>query len=171
MGCCPTLVSQSRTLLLTTSTMLLESPQALRQLIGRQIGVSEWMLLTQERIQQFAEVTDDRQWIHLDRERTRGESPYGTTVAHGFLTLSLLSSFLRQVLQIREGTHMSINYGLNRVRFPAPVLAGAKIRARFTLRSVEEVPGALEVVLDATVETEGSSKPCCVAEWVLRYYR
>jgi acyl dehydratase len=150
--------------------MLLESPQTLRQLIGRQIGVSEWMRLSQERIQQFAEVTDDHQWIHLDRERARGESPYGTTVAHGFLTLSLLSSCLRQVLQIREGTRMNINYGLNRVRFPAPVLADAKIRARFTLRSVEEVPGALEVVLDATVETESSNKPCCVAEWVLRYY-
>ena len=150
--------------------MLLESPQALRQLIGRQIGVTEWMLLTQERIQQFAEVTDDRQWIHLERERARRESPYGTTVAHGFLTLSLLSSLLRQALQIREGARMSINYGLNRVRFPAPVPAGAKIRARFTLRSVEEVPGALEVVLDATVETEGANKPCCVAEWVLRYY-
>jgi len=150
--------------------MLLESPQALRQLIGRQIGVTEWMLLTQERIQQFAEVTDDRQWIHLERERARRESPYGTTVAHGFLTLSLLSSLLRQALQIREGARMSINYGLNRVRFPAPVPAGAKIRARFTLRSLEEVPGALEVVLDATVETEGANKPCCVAEWVLRYY-
>lgn len=150
--------------------MLLESPQALRQLIGREIGVSEWMLLTQERIQQFAEVTDDRQWIHLDQERARRESPYATTVAHGFLTLSLLSSFLRQVLQIRDRTRMSINYGLNRVRFPAPVLAGAKIRARFTLRSVAEVPGALEVVLDATVETDGANKPCCVAEWVLRYY-
>jgi acyl dehydratase len=150
--------------------MLLESPQALRQLIGRQIGVTEWTLLTQERIQQFAELTDDRQWIHLDRERVQRESPYGTTVAHGFLTLSLLSSFLRQVLQIREGTRMSINYGLNRVRFPAPVLAGAKIRARFTLRSVEEVPGALEILLEAAVETEGGNKPCCVAEWVLRYY-
>jgi len=150
--------------------MLLESPQALRQLIGRQIGVTEWMLLTQERIQQFAEVTDDRQWIHLERERARRESAYGTTVAHGFLTLSLLSSLLRQALQIQEGARVSINYGLNRVRFPAPVPAGAKIRARFTLRSVEEVPGALEVVLDATVETEGANKPCCVAEWVLRYY-
>ena len=150
--------------------MLLESPQALRPLIGRPIGVTEWMLVTEERIQQFAEVTDDRQWIHLDRERARRESPYGTTVAHGFLTLSLLSGFLRQALQIREGTRMSINYGLNRVRFPAPVLAGAKIRARFTLRSVEEVSGALEVVLDATVESEGANKPCCVAEWVLRYY-
>jgi acyl dehydratase len=150
--------------------MLLESPQALRQLIGRQIGVTEWMLLTQERIQQFAEVSDDRQWIHLDQERAQRESPYKTTVAHGFLTLSLLSSFLRQVLQIREGTRMSINYGLNRVRFPAPVLAGAKIRARFTLRSAEEVAGALEVVLDATLETEGGDKPCCVAEWVIRYY-
>jgi len=149
--------------------MLLESPQALRQLIGREIGVTEWMLLTRERIQQFAEVTDDRQWIHLDQERARRDSPYGTTVAHGFLTLSLLSSFLRQVLQIREGTRMSINYGLNRVRFPAPVLAGTKIRARFWLRSVEEVAGGFEVVLEAKVETENTNKPCCVAEWVLRY--
>jgi len=149
--------------------MLLESPQALRQLIGREIGVTEWMLLTRERIQQFAEVTDDRQWIHLDQERARRDSPYGTTVAHGFLTLSLLSSFLRQVLQIREGTRMSINYGLNRVRFPAPVLAGTKIRARFSLRSVEEVAGGFEVVLEAKVETENTNKPCCVAEWVLRY--
>jgi len=150
--------------------MLLESPQALRQLIGREIGVTEWVLLTQERIQQFAEVTDDRQWIHLDRERARHESPYGTTVAHGFFTLSLLSRFLRQVLQIRGGTRMSVNYGLNRVRFPAAVLAGARIRARFTLLSAKEVPGAFEVVLEATVESEGNDKPCCVAEWVLRYY-
>lgn len=150
--------------------MLLESPQSLTQLIGQEIGVTEWMLVTQERIQQFAEVTDDRQWIHLDQERVRRESPYRTTVTHGFLTLALLSSFLRQVLQIRSGVRMSINYGLNRVRFPAPVLAGARVRGRFTLRSVEEVPGALEVVLDATVEAEGSGKPCCVAEWVLRYH-
>jgi len=170
MGCCAAIVKQPPTRFQRASTMLLESPQALRRLIGHEIGVTNWMLLTQERIQQFAEVTDDRQWIHLDRERVRRESPYGTTVAHGFLTLSLLSSFLRQVLQIREGTRMSVNYGLNRVRFPAPVLAGAKIRARFTLRSVKEVAGAFEVVLEATVETEGTNKPCCVVEWVLRYY-
>ena len=169
MGCRPAVVEQPKPVE-QTSTMLFESPEALRQQIGREIGVTEWMLLTQERIQQFAEVTDDRQWIHLDRGRAQRESPYGTTVAHGFLTLSLLSSFLRPVLQIREGTRMSVNYGLNRVRFPAPVLAGAKIRARFTLRSVEEVSGAFEVALEATVETEGTHKPCCVAEWVLRYY-
>ena len=150
--------------------MLLESPQALTKLVGREIGVTEWLLATQERIQQFAEVTGDQQWIHLNQARARCESPYRTTVAHGFLTLALLSSFWRQVLQIRSGVRMSINYGLNRVRFPAPVLAGAKIRGRFTLRSVEEFPGALEVVLDATVESEGADKPCCVAEWVLRYY-
>jgi len=150
--------------------MLLESPQALTKLVGREIGVTEWLLATQERIQQFAEVTGDQQWIHLDQARARCESPYRTTVAHGFLTLALLSGFLRQALQIRSGVRMSINYGLNRVRFPAPVLAGAKIRGRFTLRSAEEVPGGLEVVLDATVESEGADKPCCVAEWVLRYY-
>lgn len=150
--------------------VILENPQSLKEFVGGEIAVTEWSIVSQERIARFAEITDDRQWIHLDRQRAQRESPYGTTIAHGFLTLSLLSSLLRQALQIRNGVRMTVNYGLNRVRFPAPVPADAKIRARFTLRSIREVSGALEAVLDATLEVQGKDKPCCVAEWVIRYY-
>ena len=147
-----------------------ETLQALRDLVGREIAVTEWFPVTQERIQQFAEVTEDRQWIHVDRERAERESPYGSTIAHGFLTLSLLSRFMKEAIQIRSGVRMSVNYGLNRVRFPSAVRAGSKIRVRFTLQSLKDVPDALEAVFDARVEVQGSEKPCCVAEWVVRYY-
>ena len=150
--------------------LILETPHALKDLLGREISVTDWVTISHERIQQFADVTDDRQWIHVDRERANHESPYGTTIAHGFLTLSFLSMFLRDTIKINNGVRMSVNYGLNRVRFPAPVAAGARLRARFTLKSVKELPGALEAVFDAIIETEGTDKPCCVAEWVLRYY-
>ncbi len=106
----------------------------------------------------------------MDRERAERESPYGTTIAHGFLTLSLLSRFMKEAIQIRGGVRMSINYGLNRVRFPSAVRADSKIRVRFTLQSLKDVPDALEAVFDARVEVQGSDKPCCVAEWVVRYY-
>jgi acyl dehydratase len=147
-----------------------ETLQSLRDLVGREIAVTEWFPVTQERIQQFAEVTGDRQWIHVDRERAERESPYGTTIAHGFLSLSLLSRFMKEAIQIRGGVRMSVNYGLNRVRFPSAVRADSKIRARFTLQSLKDVPDALEAVFDARVEVQGSDKPCCVAEWVVRYY-
>jgi acyl dehydratase len=150
--------------------LILETPQALKDLVGREIGVTEWSTVSQERIQQFAETTDDRQWIHIDEERARRESPFGTTIAHGFLTLSLLSSFMRQAIEIRSGVRMSVNYGLNRVRFPAPVPSGAKIRAQVTLQSLKQVPGALEAAFGVTIEVQGGDKPCCVAEWVVRYY-
>jgi acyl dehydratase len=150
--------------------LVVENLESLKDLIGREIAVTEWFPITQERIQQFANVTEDRQWIHVDRKRAQRESPYGTTVAHGFLTLSLLSSFMGQAIQIRSGVRMSINYGLNRVRFPSPVRAESKIRVRFTLQSLKDVPDALEAVFDLKVEAEGSDKPCCVAEWVVRYY-
>ena len=150
--------------------LVFETPHSLRDWIGREIAVTEWFPVTQERIQQFADVTEDRQWIHVDRERAQRESPYGTTIAHGFLTLSLLSYFMRQALEIRSGVRMSVNYGLNRVRFPSPVRADSKVRAHFTLRSVKDLPDALEAILDARVETQGNDKPCCVAEWVVRYY-
>jgi acyl dehydratase len=148
----------------------LETLQSLRELVGREIAVTEWFPVTQERIQQFADATEDHQWIHLDRQRAQRESPYGTTIAHGFLTLSLLSRFMKQAIQIRSGIRMSVNYGLNRVRFPAPVRADSNIRVRFTLRSLKDVPDALEAIFDASVEARGSEKPCCVAEWVVRYY-
>jgi acyl dehydratase len=150
--------------------LVLENPNSLTEWVGRKIGVTDWLTITQHRIQQFAEVTDDRQWIHVDQERARRDSPFQTTIAHGFLTLSLLSRFIRQVVEIRSGVRMTVNYGLNRVRFPAPVRADSRIRVHFVVQSAKQVPGALEAVFEVSVETEGSPKPCCVAEWVLRYY-
>jgi acyl dehydratase len=146
-----------------------ETLQSLRDLVGREIAVTEWLPVTQERIQQFADATEDQQWIHVDRERAQRESPHGTTIAHGFLTLSLLSRFMKQAIQIRSGIRMSVNYGLNRVRFPSPVRADSNIRVRFTLRSLKDLPDALEAIFDAKVESQGTEKPCCVAEWVVRY--
>jgi acyl dehydratase len=153
------------------ATVVLANLDDLKHFIGREIGVTEWSQVTQERIQQFAEATEDRQWIHLDPERAKRESPYGTTIAHGFLTLSLVSYLMKQAVQIQSGLRMAVNYGLNRVRFPAPVLAGSKIRGRFTLAALQELPKGIEAVFSVAVESEGKEKPCCVAEWIVRYYR
>jgi acyl dehydratase len=143
---------------------------SLKDFVGREIAVTDWLTITQDRIDRFAEATGDRQWIHVDRERAQRESPYGATVAHGFLTLSLLSHFVKQAIQIKGGVRMAINYGLNRVRFPAAVRADSKIRARVVLLSVKELPDALEAAFSVSVEGEGLEKPCCVAEWIVRYY-
>lgn len=148
---------------------LIQNSRDLQSFIGREIGVSEWHAVPQEQIRQFAEATGDHQWIHLDRERAQRESPFGATIAHGFLTLSLLSSMLKEALQIR-GVRLAVNYGLNRVRFPAAVRVDSKIRARFSVLSVKELADSLEAVFTATVECDGLDKPCCVAEWILRYY-
>ncbi len=117
--------------------LVIENLDDLKDFVGREIGVTDWFEITQDRILKFAEATEDRQWIHLDPDRAKRESPYGTTIAHGFLTLSLLSHLSEQALQIQSGVGMIVNYGLNRVRFPAPVPAGSNIRARFTLAIVE----------------------------------
>lgn len=132
--------------------------------------VSDWMVVSQEQIRLFAEATGDDQWLHVDGRRAKRESPYGATIAHGFLTLSLLSTLLRQT-EALEGVRMSVNYGLNRVRFTAPVIAGSRIRGRFTPASVEEDDHAMKVVWNVTVEREESPKPCCVAEWIVVYHR
>ncbi len=150
--------------------LVVEDLQSLKNLVGQEIGVTDWFVVAQERIAQFAAATEDRQWIHVDRERTKTESPYGATVAHGFLTLSLLSHLMKQALRIRRSPRLAVNYGLNRVRFPSPVRAGSKIRARFTLLTLEELPDALDANFSVTVESEGADKPCCVAEWIVRYY-
>jgi acyl dehydratase len=147
----------------------LESPRALKDFVGRELGVTSWFTVTQERIRQFADATEDHQWIHLDRERAKKESPYGATVAHGFLTLSLLGHLLKQAVHIRGGVRSSVNYGLNRVRFPAPVPADSTIRARFSLQAFKELPDAVEAVYLVTAEVENAAKPSCVAEWVVRY--
>ena len=150
--------------------LMLKNPQALKEMIGREIGVTEWFQITQERVHHFAEATEDRQWIHVDRERAQRDSPYGATIAHGFLTLSLVSHFLQQAIQIGSGVRMSVNYGLNRVRFPSPVPAGSRIRARFTLQALKDIADAVEATFSIVIEGENSDKPCCVAEWVIRYY-
>ena len=150
--------------------LVFETPDALREWVGHELGVTDWFTITQEHILRFADLTGDRQWIHLDPERALRESPFRTTIAHGFLTLSLLSRFVRQVYEIRGGVSMTLNYGLNRVRFPAPVRAESNIRGHFLLQSVKDVSGGLEAVFQVTIEAEDSPKPCCVAEWVLRYY-
>jgi len=148
----------------------IENLPALKTFVGREIGVSDWHAISQNQIQQFADATGDRQWIHLDRERAQRESPFGATIAHGFLTLSLLSSLMQEALRIR-GAGMVVNYGLNRVRFPAPVRADSQVRARFSVLGARELSDSLEVTFSATVECAGAAKPCCVAEWILRYYR
>jgi acyl dehydratase len=143
----------------------------LKELEGREFEPTDWLALTQERIQKFADATADSQWIHVDPERAARESPYGGTIAHGFLSLSLVSYFCEEAIRIRNGVGVRINYGLNRVRFPAAVRAGSAIRARVTLRSVEEFPEFVQVVFAVTIEIQGGVKPCCAAEWLVRYYR
>lgn len=138
---------------------------------GAEIAVGDWFEVTQERIDRFAEVSEDRQWIHTEPARAAAESPYGTTIAHGFLTLSLLSHLSREAVDVRGNFSRRINYGLNRVRFPAAVAAGTRVRGRFVLNAVREVDGGLEVVWGVTVEIDGAGKPACVAEWVTRLYR
>jgi acyl dehydratase len=140
----------------------------LRELIGKPIGPSDWIEVTQSDIDKFAEVSRDDQWIHVDVERAERESPFGTTVAHGNLTLSLIDGFRRQLIR-QEGVTLGINYGWNKVRFPAPVLAGAKVRATAEVQSVEELGnGWWHVVTKFTLESEGGDKPVCVAESVGR---
>ena len=143
--------------------------RALRDRIGEEIAVGDWFEVSQARIDQFAAATGDKQWIHVDPARAAAESPFKTTIAHGFLTLSLLSSLIRDAMTF-HGLRMAINYGMNRMRFVAPVPAGSRIRARFMLVSVEDTSGSVQVTWRVTIEREHSDKPCCVAEWIVRYY-
>jgi acyl dehydratase len=142
--------------------------EELKGLVGRTIGPSEWREVTQELIDQFAEVSGDDQWIHVDTERAKTESPFGTTVAHGNLTLSMIDGF-RSGLMESSGFKMGVNYGWNRVRFPAPVPAGSRIRASVETLSVDEIGGGWHQIAQKwTVEVEGNEKPACVAESVGR---
>jgi acyl dehydratase len=150
--------------------LVIETPESLKGLVGSEIAVTEWLTVTQDQIRQFADVTGDRQWIHVDQERAQKESPFGTTIAHGFLTLSLLSRFLQESIKVRSGVRMSVNYGLNRVRFPSPVRANSQIRARITVHSIKELPDATEAIYSVVIECQGIEKPCCVAESIIRYY-
>jgi acyl dehydratase len=147
----------------------LKSLRDLRDRIGQEIVVSEWMEITQERIDRFADATEDHQWIHVDVERARRDSPFQATIAHGFLTMSVLSRLLSG--SIKFGTaKMGVNYGFNRLRFTGPVPAGSRVRGRFTLRALDEIEGGVQTTWAVVVELEGSKKPCLVAEWLTRRY-
>jgi len=140
----------------------------LKALTGTDLGASEWFPVTQDRVNLFADATDDHQWIHTDPQRA-ADGPFGGTIAHGYLTLSLLIPLFNQLLEVR-GVSMSINYGLEKVRFPSPVKVGARIRLLGRVESVEEVKGGVQMALAFTVEIDGSAKPACVAHALYRHY-
>jgi acyl dehydratase len=137
--------------------------------VGQEVGLSDWITVTQARIDQFAAATGDHQWIHVDPERAK-QGPFGTTIAHGFLTLSLLPEMADSAIAL-QGVRMGVNYGLNKVRFPAPVPAGSRVRGRFRLLACEPIEGGFQVTMEVTMEREGSDKPVCVAESLSRRYR
>ena len=147
----------------------IENPEALRQWVGKEVAASDWLQVTQDRIDRFADATGDHQWIHVDPARAARESPFGSTIAHGYLTLSLLPHMMMETLDI-QGGRMSINYGLDRVRFAAPVRAGDRIRAHFTLAKLVDIAGGIQYAWHALVEIEGQHKPACVAEMIARRY-
>jgi acyl dehydratase len=149
----------------TTTTTLGELPS----LKGQQLGVSEWFEITQQRVNTFADATDDHQWIHVDVERASRQSPFGGPIGHGFLTLSLFVPMWSQVLIVTDAA-MVVNYGLNKVRFPAPVPVGSKVRLTATLVDVAEVNGGLQLTAGGVIEREGGDKPVCVLESVTRLY-
>jgi acyl dehydratase len=145
--------------------------QELQACVGQQVGTSDWFVIDQQLIDSFADVTRDRQWIHVDPARAQAESPYKATVAHGFLTLSLLSHLQAQAVQVQGEFTRAINYGFNKVRFPAPVRVGSRVRLHTSLQSLEQVEGGVQATWNVTVEIEGSSKPAVAAEWLSRFYR
>ncbi|GAB3407582.1 MaoC family dehydratase [Flindersiella endophytica] len=150
-------------------TTVVDSPDALKAKAGEHLGTSEWLEITQERVNTFADATDDHQWIHVDVERAKA-GPFKGTIAHGYLTLSLVIPLWNQILEVR-GKGMGINYGLNRVRFPAPVPIGSNVRLSATLAEVKDVAGnGIEIVVDMTVECDRAEKPACVAQAIYRFY-
>jgi acyl dehydratase len=151
------------------STRTISGVEELKSLVGQEIGVSDWFEVSQSRINAFADATEDHQWIHIDTERAK-DSPFGTTIAHGFLTLSLLPHLAAQAYKVQGNIKMGINYGLNRLRFVSPVPSGSRVRARFTLQALEDVPGGAQLTLAVTVDIDGGAKPALVAEWLTRYY-
>lgn len=140
----------------------------LRAAVGEQLGTTGWLEIDQKRIDLFAEATGDHQWIHVDPEKA-AQGPFGTTIAHGYLTLSLIPSFTPDLFRV-EGVKMGVNYGVNKVRFPAPVPVGSRLRATAQIAEVTEVGGGVQLVTKVTIEREGGDKPVCVAETVARFY-
>ena len=149
---------------------IINGSSELKGLVGQHVGSSEWLVVDQGLIDSFAQVTKDRQWIHIDAERAKLESPYGTTIAHGFLTLSLMSHLQSHVVQVKGEFTRAINYGFNKVRFPAPVRAGSG-RLHTKLKSLEEIEGGVQATWEMTVEVDGGDKPAVAAEWLARFYK
>jgi acyl dehydratase len=150
------------------TTITVEGLDELKQLAGTELGVSGWITVSQERIDAFADATGDHQWIHTDPERAK-DGPFGAPIAHGYLTLSLFIPLFTELLDVR-GVTTKVNYGLNKVRFPAPVKAGSRLRLSATLADVTDVPGGAQITVAGTIEIEGSAKPACVLESVTRQY-
>jgi len=148
---------------------LIPGLEGLRSLVGEHLGTSSWVTITQERIDAFAAGTGDFQWIHCDPQRCRTQSPYRTTVAHGFLTLSLVNCLVQEIFEI-EGVNMILNYGVNRVRFPAPVRVGSRVRMSCELIALKETRGSVQATFKQSFEVEGETKPACVAEIVVRIF-
>jgi acyl dehydratase len=148
------------------SPRIINGIEELKTLTGQEIGISDWINVTQDMIDRFADVTGDHQWIHVDPERAKRETPFGSTIAHGFLTVSLLPQLSQQALSVKGDFKMRINYGFNRLRFVSPVRSGSRIRARFTAQKVTDN----EVTWLVTVDVEGQDKPAVVAEWLGRFY-
>ena len=147
---------------------IFKTPQDLKSALGEHLGYSDWLEMTQDRIDKFAEATGDRQWIHVDPERAR-EGPFGACIAHGYLTLALVNLFLPQIVEV-QGISMGVNYGSDRLRFPAPVPVGSRIRGGGELTRVEEVKGGVQATIRVTVEVQGQDRPACVVETISRYY-
>lgn len=148
---------------------IIQSPEELASLTGQHVATSGWIDISQQRINQFAEATGDHQWIHIDTERAAKESPFGTTIAHGFLTLSLIPMMMENAIRLSY-VRMGINYGLNKVRFPSPVPVNSRVRGHLKLLSVDSIPDGLQMCWEVSIEREGSDKPVCVAESLARCY-
>ena len=148
--------------------LVVETPQDLKAYVGQELGVSDWVLVDQEMIDKFADATGDHQWIHVDVERATAESPFGGPIAHGYLTLALTNLFLPQIVEVR-GISSGVNYGVNKVRFPAAVPVSSRVRGQATLASAEDVNGGVQTTMVITVELEGSEKPACVVEALSRW--
>jgi len=140
----------------------------LPDLVGKEVGISDWVRVDQERIDRFADLCGDHQWIHVDVERAK-QGPFGAPIAHGYLTLSLAPALLPEIYRVTD-INMAVNYGLNKLRFPSPVPVGSKVRAGASLVGVDEIPGGAQVTMDVAFEVEGQDKPACVAQVVFRYY-
>lgn len=147
---------------------VLDGPHALRAAVGEHLGYGDWHVVTQAMVDAFADLTGDHQWIHVDPQRA-SNGPFGTTIAHGFLTLALASVLVAEVVSV-TGVSMAVNYGTDRVRFPAPVAVGSRVRAGVQVVDAVDVPGGVQVTLRATIEREGGDKPACVANLLARFY-